>query len=434
MMLATFLGSYLGARRRFSSLTETSLREFQDSRARQQVQRAYTQGSYWRTHWQGCNLADWRSLPTTDKAAMMADFSHYNTVGVDKDQALKTALGAETSRDFRPTIPGTDITVGLSSGTTGHRGLFLASPNERAAWAGAILARALPGGLWSAPTNQGWRVSLFLRAASNLYDTVRGRFVKFYFHDLLEPIEQSVANLNKETPEVLLGPPSLLARLAVKRKAGRLRIQPLCVYSVAEVLEPQEAERLAEAFGLERIHQIYQATEGLLAVSCAAGGLHLQEDIVTVQTESLGDGRFVPILTDLWRTTQPILRYRLNDVLRLSETPCPCGSIFRTIEAIEGRQDDVCEFGGQSVYPDTLRRAILLASNEIVEYRLVQQRPNQLTLYLEPTPGADTKALEQEVCASLNRLLPQPELEIRFGLPTEEPVTRKRRRVQRCWE
>lgn len=433
-MLPTFLRSYLDARRRFYGLTETTLKDFQDRRARQQVRHAWEHGGYWRTLWDGHDLTDWRALPTSNKASMMADFSRYNTAGVEKEMAMETALSAETSRDFRPTISDTNITVGLSSGTTGHRGMFLVGPQERAAWAGAVLARALPGNLWLAPTRSGWRVSLFLRAASNLYDTVQGRFVKFYFHDLLEPIEQSVAALNKETPEVLLGPPSLLARLAIERRAGRLHIRPTRVYSVAEVLEPQDAESLAEAFGLERIHQIYQATEGLLAVSCAAGGLHLQEDIVAVQLESLGDGRFVPILTDLWRTTQPILRYRLNDVLRLSEAPCACGSVFRTIDAIEGRQDDVCIFGGQSVYPDTLRRALLLASDAISEYRLVQQRPDQLTVYLEPLPETDTKALALEVCASLNRLLPHPELEIRFGLPTGEPITRKRRRVQRCWE
>jgi putative adenylate-forming enzyme len=433
-MLLTFLRHYLGARRRFHGLTEASLHEFQNIRARKMVRFAMAHAPYWREHWKGCDPNDWRTLPTSDKASMMAEFARYNTANIETEVAIEAARLAETNRGYRPIMVGNaNLTAGLSSGTSGHRGLFLVSPGERAAWAGVALARALPGSLWQPPTPTSWRVSLFLRAASPLYETVRGRFVRFHFHDLTEPMEQSVAALNTETPEILLGPPSLLARLAAERRAGRLQIQPMRVFSVAEVLEPQDEAMLAEAFGLKRIHQFYQATEGLLAVTCAAGGLHLQEDIVAVQTEPLSDGRCSPILTDLWRTTQPILRYRLGDVLRLTEKPCPCGSVFRTIEAIEGRQTDLCQFGGQPVYPELLRGAVL-AQGGIADYRLIQERPNHLAVYLQPARGADPAAVEWAVRESLSRLLPGSDIEIRNGLPPADPVTRKRRRVQRCWE
>ncbi|WBV66998.1 hypothetical protein PGH44_06835 [Legionella pneumophila] len=42
-----------------------------------------------------------------------------------------------------------NIAVGLSSGTSGSRGLFLVSEQERDAWAGIILAKAMPNGLRS---------------------------------------------------------------------------------------------------------------------------------------------------------------------------------------------------------------------------------------------------------------------------------------------
>lgn len=40
------------------------------------------------------------------------------------------------------------MTVGLSSGTSGNRGLFLVSEREQDAWTGTVLAKLLPGGLW----------------------------------------------------------------------------------------------------------------------------------------------------------------------------------------------------------------------------------------------------------------------------------------------
>jgi phenylacetate-CoA ligase len=159
-------------------------------------------------------------------------------------------------------------------------------------------------------------------------------------------------------------------------------------------LEPQDRTRLAEVFAAP-VGQVYQCTEGLLAISCAHGALHVQEDLVALQYEPLpGDaGRVTPIVTDLWRRTQPIIRYRLNDVLRLDPAPCPCGSPFQVIAAIEGRQDDVCQFIAtdgtpRPFFPDTIRRAILLASPQILDYRATQERPGHLHVALVVAPTA----------------------------------------------
>ena len=440
-MIATFLRHYFGARRRFVRLSGDSLTRFQDGRARRIAALAAARSPFYRERWAGCDLDDWRTLPTADKRAMMADFTRFNTRGVDGGVAMAAALAAEASRDFRPTVPGTDLTVGLSTGTSGHRGMFLVSPQERAMWAAAVLARALPGPLWRAG---GWRVSLLHRSPSNLYDRIRGRFVRFHFHDLATPLEETVARLNDERPHILLGPPTLLGSLADERAAGRLKVRPERVFSVAEVLEPQDDARIAAAFDLPALSQIYQCTEGLLAASCPHRRLHLTEDLVAVQTEPLPGGRAAPILTDLWRTTQPIFRYRLGDVLTLSapDTLCACGSRFRTVERIEGRQDDVLTFltpGGKpkDIYPDTIRRAVLLASGEIADYAAEQRRPGEIRVFLEPTPGADLAEVTRAVRAELSRVLAESdcraaEIEFSMSFPSSPPQA-KRRRVRNLW-
>lgn len=436
-MIATFLRHYLGARWRYTRLAGAQLTAFQEARARRQVAHAVAHSPFYRQHWQGTTPSDWRTLPTVDKRLMMANFTAFNTRGIDGDAAMAVALHAEEVRDFRPTVPGTDLTVGLSTGTSGHRGMFLVSPQEQAAWAGALLARVLPGVLWR---KQGWKTTLFHRATSNLYERVRGRFVTLCYHDLMLPLPEAVAALNEEQPDLLFGPPTLLARLADERRAGRLRIRPEQVFSVAEVLEPQDAVHLAAAFGLPALQQVYQCTEGLLAVSCPHHRLHLMEDLVAIQTEDLGDGRVTPIVTDLWRTTQPILRYRLGDVLTLApEGRCACGSAFRVIERIEGRQDDVCQFltpRGECVafYPDTVRRAILLASAQIADYAVRQTQSGSALVYLALLPGAERALVEEAVRASFTRVLAsygcQPAvLSFEDELPTTRPGA-KRRRIQ----
>ncbi|MFN8465179.1 MAG: F390 synthetase-related protein [Caldilineaceae bacterium] len=432
---ATFATGYTAAHWRWRVLDPAGLQAFQNQRACQIVAYAAVHSPFYRRQWGDHDLHHWRTLPTVDKAAMMANFSGFNTHGITAETALSVALAAEQSRDFTPTVEG--LTVGLSSGTSGHRGLFLVSPAEQAMWAGVILARALHT---VRPVRT--RVAFFLRSHSNIYQQADGALLRLRYFDLMAPLPESIAILNWYRPHILVGPPSLLGFLADAHSSGELHIRPQRLISVAEVLEPQDEARLVEAFDAP-VHQVYQCTEGLLAVSCPQGSLHIQEDIVALQSEPLDGGRVTPIVTDLWRRTQPIIRYRLNDVLQLGG-PCPCGSSFRTIARIEGRCDDVCYFlphdsaaqgTRRPFFPDTIRRMILLAGGGIVDYQAVQERDGQLLVHLALAPGADLRQVVEAVRASVCATVDQygcrpPEVDVDANLPPLPPG-RKRRRVQR---
>ncbi len=410
------------------------MKRYQEQRAQRIVAYTAQHSPFYRTHWMSHDLQDWRTLPTVDKQLMMANFDTFNTRGIKRDVAMEVALEAERSRDFRPVLDG--LTVGLSSGTSGHRGLFMASPWEQAAWAGAILARTLH----RLPRRR-LRVAFFLRSNSNLYEQVGGLLIQFRYFDLMLPLAEAVSALNDFQPQIIVGPPSLLGFLADEQADGHLHIRPGRLISVAEVLEPHDQQRIGATFNAP-VHQIYQCTEGLLAVSCEQGSLHIQEDAAFLQFEPLpgSDGeRVTPIVTDLWRRTQPIIRYRLNDVLQLDPDPCRCGSSFRVIRAIEGRCDDICYFeslagGTRPFFPDTIRRMILLASPDIVDYLVVQERCGHLHVYLSTVPGASFSAVAQAVQASVATTVAQytcrpATVSIEQGLVPLPPGV-KRRRVQ----
>ncbi|MBF6589343.1 MAG: adenylate cyclase [Ktedonobacterales bacterium] len=428
---------FIRARWRAAYLRGDALARYQERRARRIVAYASARAPFYRAHWAGHDLARWRELPTVDKELMMRHFETFNTRGVPREAAMAVALQAEQSRDFQSAVSG--LTVGLSAVTSGHRGLFLASPEEQAGWAGTILARTLHG-------FQGrLRVAFFLRSNSNLYERIGGLLIQFRYFDLMLPHAEAVAALNTFQPHIVVGPPSLLGFLAESRARGALRIAPTRLVSVAEVLEPQDRQRLEAIFAVP-VHQIYQCTEGLLAVSCARGALHMQEDLVVLQCEPLpggDDDRVTPIVSDLWRRTQPILRYRLNDVLRLDAAPCPCGSGFRVVHTIEGRCDDVCYFndlagGRRPFYPDTIRRMVLLASPDIADYQAVQERAGQLRVHLEALDGAPFDVVAGAVRASVMATVARydcraPEVVVERGLAPIAPGA-KRRRVRRLSE
>ena len=425
---------FLAAQWRWRTLRRAQIESYQDAQARKLVRFAATHSPFYRAHWAGHDLNDWQSLPPVDKPLMMNNFNGFNTRGINLADAMSVALQAEVTRDFQPLLH--DLTVGLSSGTSGHRGLFVVSPAEQAAWAGTILARALPHFRLSA-----YRVALFLRSNSNLYERTNSRLVRFRYFDLMTPLCDAVSALNQFQPDIILAPPSLLLMLAVERDGGRLRGTPELLISVAEVLEPQDEQTLRNSFGVP-VHQIYQCTEGLLAVSCSHGSLHIQEDLVFLQMEPVaGDSeRVMPVVTDLHRTTQPIIRYRLGDLLRLDPQTCACGSDFRVIQSIEGRSDDVFYFearagGLRGFFPDTVRRAVLLASEDIADYRVYQLPDRSLRIHLETRTELCFDEAARAVCQSVADTISQYDcrpVEIAFerGLPASILGT-KRRRVQR---
>lgn len=431
--LAAILWHYAATKRNARRWRDRAeLKAWQDRAVQKHLARILPRSPFYRKRYAGLAPADWRKFSITNKAELMADSENWNTAGIRREDALNVALKAESCRDFAPTIG--DITIGLSSGTSGNRGLFLVSPAERHAWAGILLAKILPGSLLARQ-----RAALCFRANSNLYGSVSSRRFQFGFFDLLEPLKQLAQRLEAFQPTLLVAPPAMLRMLADEKRAGRLHIQPARIFSVAEVLEPQERALIEEQFS-QRLHEIYQATEGFLAVTCAHGTLHLNEDLLVVQKEWLDHAqrKFTPVITDFRRTTQPVSRYRLNDILTERETPCPCGSIFTALEKIEGRCDDLLRFPSTrghetvSVFPDFIRRAIITADDTITEYSVAQRADGKLEIALE-VPSATQARAEQSVRAGFAQLCETlgcqcPELVFVPFVPPS--LNAKRRRVQ----
>ena len=415
--------------RRFRSREE--LLAWQDKQVRRFLGEVLTKSPFYSKRYAGLDISDREKLPIIDKSEMMANFDELNTVGIKKSAAFAIAEKAERSRNFSPTLNG--VTVGLSSGTSGNRGLFLVSRKERYAWAGTILAKGLPKPIF---TKQA--IAFFLRANSNLYETVNSKRIQFKFFDLFQPLDHQIADLNCYAPDILVAPPSMLRLLADARIRGDLQISPIKIISVAEVLDPLDETYISQVFG-QILHQIYQCTEGFLASTCKYGTLHLNEDIVAIEKEYLDRdaGKFMPIITDFNRQSQPIIRYRLDDILTESRTICPCGSVFTAIESIEGRQDDIFYLPSKTgeklipIFPDFIRRAIIIASEDIREYLVVQKNMQLIEISLK-VPNELLLSTREKVDRSLVELFERSQCQIPEITYSEyQPKTAQHQKLRR---
>ena len=283
-------------------------------------------------------------MPVTDVAVLRADYGRWNSRGCSHEELHAAAADAE--RGGRGEVrPG--LVCGYSTGSSGARGLFAADAGERADYIGQILARLLPPGALLKPV----RIALMLRANSRLYSDSAGAGRAFLHLPLETRAADAAAALERFAPTVLIAPASRLMDLLAHGPA--LPHLERLFYG-AEPMSGSERQWLQDRLGV-RPDPIYQATEGFIGAACPEGRLHLNEHSLAVELEPVpGTDGYRPIVTDLRRRSQPIVRIRTDDYIELDPAPCPCGYAGRVIRPVMGRVTDIWRYGGRSITPPRL--------------------------------------------------------------------------------
>lgn len=317
------------------------------------------------------------TLPEMDRHSLMAGFASLNRLGLSTDAATAIAEG-------RAPLP-TGHHVGLSTGTTsGRRMPYVISEEERFLWLGTILAKTLGLAAFARP-----RVAVALPRGSALYDAAGdGRALPLCFVSLAEGFDAARTRLEAFRPDVLVAPPRLLHWLALQLTT----LAPQRIFSAAELLDPPDRAAIRAGFPGAQLGEIYMATEGLFAVSCQHGRLHLAEDCLHFDLVPAGDDAVEAVVTDFSRTAQTMARYRTGDLLRV--VPCTCGSPLRAV-VVAGRAAD--RIGG--IAPDRLTLAVLNAGAP--DFRLVRRGDDDPVLSLPP--GTDPSAPRTALQALLGR-------------------------------
>jgi putative adenylate-forming enzyme len=405
--------------------TLTQLRTVRDVRKRQAILLAQLldEASRHIPFYRSCAGKPFTSWPIMDKALTLAYFSELNTHGVSVEQAWAVAESALAKDNHSGRLG--NLTIGTSSGTSGNRGLFLISEVERYRWLGSILARTLP----DFPFRR-HRIAVMMATGNSLYDTVAqsGRLA-FGFYDLRRGIADHRKAIEAFDPDVIVAPPKALRAVAEQD----FQIKPAHIYAGGEVLDPLDAVPVKGRYG-QAPRSIYQATEGFIGLACRCGMIHLNEDDMLIEREPVEGfpDRFVPVITDLRRRAQVMIRYRLNDILVPSPYPCACGSPLQAIERIEGRCDDVIEIAdGLCLMPETIRVAILDAERRLEDFRFEQIGNRLFRLRLPYDAPEET---ERRVTAALYALFDRhggDGVVIRTARGIHEPIAGKLRRIRR---
>jgi phenylacetate-coenzyme A ligase PaaK-like adenylate-forming protein len=150
--------------------------------------------------------------------------------------------------------------------------------------------------------------------------------------------------------------------------------------------------------------------------------MHLCDDLNVIELVDRS-GRKTPAegasdlirLTVLYNRLMPLLRYEIDDRLRLAQEPCRCGSRFRRVAEIEGRAQEALLYGGVPVQAQLFHR-VLGCDRRITQYQVRQTLRGAEIDVIAPAGMQDDMGhrLKTEVVAALTQQgLPQLEITIR---------------------
>lgn len=318
---------------------------------------------------------EYRDYPITTPENYRSEFSAWNSLALDLVQARTIAeeeLGGKISG--HPAL-----SFGLSTGTTGNPGVFITNKQDRARWLGTFVARAVPLSLLMHGS-----AAILLRSDSRMYHQTGG---KTHFLSLKSSIGDIAQSLLALKPDIVVSPPVALRRIAQSEEFQRkgTKWAPKLIITGGEPLWDDTKKILEDSFNAP-VRQVYQATEGFFASSCAHGRLHLNTDTVRFEKLVLRQAphRYVPVVTDLVRSgPQKIIRYRTDDIAIDGDGKCPCCSGRPVLSMIEGRLQDVLVLpSGAQLFPKDIHDALSPLSEGAL-FRITQLSLREFSLEVQ---------------------------------------------------
>jgi len=349
-------------------------------------------------------LDDLPRLPTMTKPEMMERYDEVTT-----DRRLTRAAVEEFVAGVgdEPALLLGEYVVLASGGSSGVRGLFAWNARHLPDYFSTILrgglARAgagrVPSGLSIAMVAARSAIHA-TRLAAHLVHGAVGQ-VMIAPADL--PLQDITRLLSASHPDLLLGYGGVLRELAGEQLGGRLRITPAMVVSTSEHLTADIAATIEAAFGVAPVNA-YGSSEGLngsampgdavFTFASDAGVIEFVDE--SDRPVAVGSPAHHVLFTNLLNTTQPLIRYRLDDCMT-PQPPSPASGHQRA--TLQGRTDEFLRFDERRVHPHAVR-SVLAHHAGVSEYQ-VRTTSRSMEVAIVQTGPIDVEQVARELRTSL---------------------------------
>lgn len=229
------------------------------------------------------------------------------------------------------------------------------------------------------------------------------------------------------------GYPSVIALVAdhIRRCGDNLGGRVKVVTTGAENLLAHQRRSIASAF-CAPVFQHYGQAESVANFSeCIHGRMHVDEDFSFVEFVPIEGrpGHYRVIGTNWTNPAFPLFRYDTGDIATLSsDSPCACGSCWRQVDSVDGRQEDYV-INGKGAVIGRLDH-IFKDAITVREAQVRQEKPGVVTIMVVPGAGyvkpADEDAL---LAAAYERLGSETQIHIEYADSLPRTSTGKLRMV-----
>jgi phenylacetate-CoA ligase len=228
------------------------------------------------------------------------------------------------------------------------------------------------------------------------------------YYGIQSDFDRSLNKLMSLDPTILFTVPSLLARsyetiLRMYKENKDTSLQKIIYFG--EKLDDRFRKRIEEELGV-KIFSHYGGTEtSTLGGECSAhDGIHVYTDVnmptlidpkVINETTQEGEAAWTTMQMDV----QPVIKYRIGDVVRIDRAKCRCGRTSPRIKVI-GRTDEGFSLYGEKFYYDTFLNTVYSNLNETGFLQIIlssEQNHDKLTFILPEK----LKSKESEILESL---------------------------------
>lgn len=367
------------------------LKKAQDKKLRKMIKFAYDKVPYYHNLFRKLNLRpddilnveDLEKLPILTKDTIKQHWDDFKPLNLEKIKYYDMATGGSTGIPLRYRLEKMDKTLG-----------------------NALMYRGWNYGGY----NLGDKI-VFLAGASlnigtgslvkdKIYEiAMNARFLSSF--DMGEKEMRSYVNtINSFRPPFIRGYASSVYFFARWIEQNDLRIhKPRSVFTTAEKLFPEMRETIENVFGCE-VYDGYGLNDGgVSACECSEHcGLHIDTErsvmeVVDPKGDQLEEGEGRIIATSLSNYAMPFIRYDTGDLGRITDDPCPCGRGYKLLREVIGRSVDLLITPeGKMIHGEFISH-IFWEMEGVSEFQVVQDRAEEITIYIVPDEGFDEAQL-----------------------------------------
>ncbi len=195
-------------------------------------------------------------------------------------------------------------------------------------------------------------------------------------------LDDYVRRIRSLRPKMVFGYPYSIALIA--SRAEKLGVQldksgVQVVFVTSEYLHDHQRETISRVFGCPVANGYGGRDAGFIAHECPSGGMHItSEDLIVELLDEAGQA--VPlgqpgevVVTHLFSSDFPFIRYRTGDIAVMDKGICPCGRGLPMLKEIQGRTNDFLLALDGKLLPCGAFTYLMREADGIESYKITQE-------------------------------------------------------------